>query len=96
MTEDDYRTRMEGVAGAENMRMNIYGTERVAAQIYDVMRSGREYTVGDLVTLTGNRPNTVAQELTKLLKAGLVDSEKLMSGGRMVGIWWIADKAPKP
>ena len=96
MTEDDFRSRMEGVACAENMRMNIYGTERVAAQIYDVMRSGREYTVNDLVALTGNRPNTVAQELTKLLKAGLVDSEKLMAGNKPIGVWSLADKAPKP
>ena len=96
MTEDDFRARMESVARAENMRMSFVGSDRVAAEIYDVMRSGREYTINDLVVITGNRLNTVAQELGKLLKAGLVDTEKLMAGSKPIGVWRLADKAPTP
>jgi transcription initiation factor IIE alpha subunit len=95
MNEDDLRARLESVAPAENMRVSLIGADHLAAQIYETMSSGREYTTNDIAVLTGNKLNTVQNVLGELLSAGLVTKDKIMDG-RWISIWRLAEKAPKP
>jgi Fic family protein len=95
MNEDDLRARLESVAPAENMRVSFIGSDDLAAQIYETMKPGREYTTNDIVVLTGAKLNTVHNVLAELLRAGLLKQDKIMRG-KWIGIWRLAEKAPKP
>lgn len=92
MTEDELGQAMlaDAIRGRVRDNAPIGSTDQYGPVILAAMKPGKEYTSGDIQTLTGVPVNTAGKVLGVLHSRGLVEKGRVFLGGNPLNTWRLA------